>query len=185
MTVHPVHAAPTQTPMAARTLVTFRALLAALSSPGEVIALPAGHDPFALIGETLLDLETSFHTPDAALRARLGDTGARPLPAHEADYIFFPVLDDAALAALREARRGDPLEPQRAATVIIGTTFVGDAVTLRGPGISGVRRAALGLPPAFWTQRLAALSYPLGWDAFLVAPDAVAGLPRTTRVEVD
>ncbi|WP_309571733.1 phosphonate C-P lyase system protein PhnH [Deinococcus sp.] len=178
-----VGAFPVQTPAAARSQLTFRALLAALSSPGEPFALPDHDNLFALIGETLLDLETSFHTPDAALHARLADTGAHPVPAAGADYVFFSTLDDAALGELAGVRRGDALEPQRAAAVIVGTVLGGPDVTLRGPGIPGVRRAALGLPLGFWQTRRAALAYPLGWDAFLVGPGTVAGLPRTTVVD--
>ncbi|PNY81439.1 phosphonate C-P lyase system protein PhnH [Deinococcus koreensis] len=211
---------PVQTPAAARTQAAFRVLMNALSSPGEWLPLPAGAEldapepaalaPYVLIGETLLDLETTFYTPHAELRRRLLDTGAHPAAPHDADYLFLPELDAAALGALGWARRGDPLEPQRAATVLVGTELVGTglvgaghdaaghggaALTLSGPGIPGTRRAALGLPDAFWQLRRGA-TYPLGWDAFVLRGDGdagrsaqlasaqVAGLPRTTAVEV-
>lgn len=174
--------APVQTPVAARTQIAFRVLMAALASPGEAFALPGGHEPFALIGETLLDLETSYAAPDGELGLRLADTGARARPPHGADFVFFPVLDDAALDLLSGVRCGDALEPERAATVIIGTAFGGEEVVLSGPGIPGIRRAALGLNPAFWTRRRDVMSYPLGWDAFLVGGSRVVGLPRTTLV---
>lgn len=175
-------ATPVQTPFEARTQEVFTALLWALSRPGEVQPLPAGDDAFALIGETLLDLETSFHTPDETLKARLVLTGAPHVSAAEAEYLFFPIWDELAREAVKQARRGDALYPDRAATLIVPAGFSGEAQSWRGPGINGNKRVTATLPDGFETLREKAVNYPLGWDALLVGPSGVVGLPRTTTI---
>jgi alpha-D-ribose 1-methylphosphonate 5-triphosphate synthase subunit PhnH len=41
------------------------------------------------------------------------------------------------------------------------------------------------IPETFWALREQTCRYPLGWDVLLVSNDRVAGLPRTTRIEVE
>lgn len=175
-------ATPVQTPFEACTQEVFTALLWALSRPGEVQTIPAGDDAIALIGETLLDLETSFYTPDETLKARLVLTGAPHVSAAEAEYLFFPVWDDHAREVVKQARRGDALYPDRAATLIVPAGFMGEAQPWHGPGIDGERNVTVTLPEGFETLRDKAMNYPLGWDALLVGPSGVIGLPRTTTI---
>lgn len=175
-------ATPVQTPFEACTQEVFTALLWALSRPGEVQTIPAGDDAFALIGETLLDLETSFYTPDETLKARLVLTGAPHVSAAEAEYLFCPVWDDHAREVVKQARRGDALYPDRAATLIVPAGFMGEAQPWHGPGIDGERKVTVTLPEGFETLRDKAMNYPLGWDALLVGPSGVIGLPRTTTI---
>ncbi|WP_291431224.1 phosphonate C-P lyase system protein PhnH [Deinococcus sp.] len=177
-------ATPVQTPFEAKTQEVFTALLWALSRPGEVQAIPAGDDAFALIGETLLDLESSFYTPDETLRERLLLTGAPHVPATEAEYLFFSVWNDDAREAIRQARRGDALYPDRAATLVLPAGFSGQVWVWRGPGINGEAHMSVTLPDDLAELREEAVQYPLGWDAFLVGECRVMGLPRTTQIEV-
>lgn len=177
---------PAYTPAEARDRETFLALLWALAHPGSVQTLPTPSETSALplIGSALLDLETTFYTPDAALTDVLRRTGARSVPPTAAAYHFYPVLDAGALDAIALAATGTPLRPDESALLIIGCPLTGHPVTLRGPGIHGTIAAPIGaLPAAFWALRMAALRYPLGWDAVLVDGQRITGLPRTTRTD--
>ena len=90
---------PIYTADEARDRETFLALMWSLSYPGRIQALPGAantYDSFVHIGQALLDLESSFYTPDAALASALGATGARALPPTDAAYHFYPALTDAA-----------------------------------------------------------------------------------------
>jgi len=171
-----------------RTHRTFRALMWALSHPGRPQALPgAGLAPFLAIGETLVDLETSYYTGDEALGQLLARLGGRPRPPGEAAYQFYPVLDDAALSNLKKAPVGAHAWPDDGATLAIGASF-GAGVTLKlsGPGVAWTTELTVGrVPDAFWSLRQGAIQYPLGWDVFLVGDGRVVGLPRTTDVEVN
>jgi alpha-D-ribose 1-methylphosphonate 5-triphosphate synthase subunit PhnH len=138
------------------------------------------------IAEALIDLETSYYTPDRALLFQLSASGARALGQETALYQFYPGLQDADLAGLAAAPRGTPLAPDQSATLVIGCRFgVGTRQQWSGPGIRTRLEVVLaGLPDAFWPARQAAGPYPLGWDVFFVDSDHVLGLPRTTQVEV-
>ncbi len=176
---------PAYTPAEARTRETFLALMWALSYPGRPQTLPSVESlgSFELIAETLLDLETSYFTPDPALATRLEHSGARALPADRAAYHFYPAVTDAELAHIRQASAGTLLYPDEAATLVIGCTIgTGKAFTLHGPGTAGETSVLLGgLPGAFWSLR-ASVRFPLGWDVFLVDGQQVLGLPRSTTL---
>lgn len=177
-------AVPFYSPAEALARETFLALMWALSYPGRAQALPAvASDPFVAIAETLLDLETSYYTPDAALAAALARTGARALPADAAAYHFYPALP--ALELLKAASVGTMLYPDTAAALVIGCQFdAGVSARLSGPGIQGSAALRVDLPAAFFELRAACMRYPLGWDVFLVDGARVIGLPRTTMIEL-
>lgn len=185
-----VGAAPVASPAELRSRAAFLALLWALSYPGRIQELPsdaAGASPdtrsaLLTVAETVLDLETSFFTPDDALAGLLARSGARALPAHEAAYHFYPALDARTLDLVAQARVGSYLYPDQAATLILGCRLSkGTRLLLQGPGIAGQAELLVdGLPSALWALRAEKASYPLGWDIFLVDGTRVAGLPRTT-----
>jgi alpha-D-ribose 1-methylphosphonate 5-triphosphate synthase subunit PhnH len=177
---------PPYTTSEAQSRETFLALMWALSYPGRTQMLPNQGEPFTLIGETLLDLETSFFTSDAQLKVRLAQTGARLLAPERAAYHFYPTLNDAALATIASASIGTLSYPDQAATLIIGARFEnGTALNLTGPGINGSISIQIdGIPASFWTLRGRA-AFPLGWDAFFVDRLAVLGLPRSTKVTLE
>jgi alpha-D-ribose 1-methylphosphonate 5-triphosphate synthase subunit PhnH len=162
---------------------TFHALMMSLAFPGRPHQIPE-HDVFYAIGETLLDIETTFFTPDAALSAVFTRLGSRAVDVHTAAYIFIPTLTDAHLSDLALASTGTMLYPDQSATLIVGATFAsGESFSLTGPGIKPDEPQSIqigGVPAAFWELRARVCHYPLGWDVFLVDGRQVIGLPRTT-----
>jgi alpha-D-ribose 1-methylphosphonate 5-triphosphate synthase subunit PhnH len=176
---------------------TFQVLLGALSRPGHIFTLPGrlftAQQSCAQIGLALLDLETSFYTPDSALRQSLQRSGARFLTVAHAAYLFFPDAEAFEPMMLRQtldtigrASVGSITDPDDGATVVVaGQLGAGLALRLHGPGIQGETELAVeGLPPAFWQLRSALITYPLGVDLFVVDGNQVVGLPRTTVVEM-
>jgi len=172
---------PPYTAEEAQARETFLALMWSLSYPTRPHTLPSG-DALLLIGHALLDLETSFYTPDLVLMQALRRTGARAVHPQAAAYHFYPQLDDAALRTISEANVGVLSFPDEAATLIIAAPLTGGPVChLRGPGILGRAALSAQLPPAFW-QRRSKARFPLGWDVFLVDGSQVVGLPRSAQV---
>lgn len=182
----------------------FNALLGALSCPGRCYPLPtaaprSGFTPTQqscwLIGEALLDAETTFFTPDATLGQALTFTTARWSSPEMAAYhfypdayYFFPELapfdaPQANLASVRYAPTGT-VHADQAATLVIACEFGrGIGLRLAGPGVTGYAKLSVaGIPADFWQLRAEAVRYPLGWDIFLVDQDQVVGLPRATKI---
>lgn len=176
---------PLYTAAEAQSRETFLALMWALSYPGRVHKMPEGVRAFQLVAETLLDLETSYFTPDESLGGMLATTGAHARQATEAAYHFYEQVTDAALADIRQASVGTMLYPDTAATLVIGCTLnSGIAFVLSGPGVNGQQAVKIGgLPDKFWELRDTACKFPLGWDVFLVDGQQVIGLPRSIRME--
>ncbi|MBI1282690.1 MAG: phosphonate C-P lyase system protein PhnH [Anaerolineaceae bacterium] len=176
---------PPYTAAEAQSRETFLALMWALSYPGRVHQLPVGANAFALIAETLLDLETSYFSPDESLQSILASTGAHARPPAEAAYHFYEQISDVSLSDIRQASVGTMLYPDTAATLIIASTLnSGREFDLSGPGVNGQQAIQVGgLPDALWQLRDTACKYPLGWDVFLVDGHQVLGLPRSTRLE--
>src|SRR5262245_9887390 len=108
----------------ARMRSTFLAIMWALSYPGSPNALPVqteGFDslnPFEAIAESLLDLETSYYTPDESLAHYCARTTARGETPERAEYLFFPEVREHDLAAIARASVGTMLYPDQAATLI-------------------------------------------------------------------
>lgn len=177
---------PAFTPEEARTRETFLAMMWSLAYPGRVHNLPAEGEVYTLIGETLLDLETSFYTPDEGLIEVLAATGSRLLTPERAAYHFYPVLSDALLDTVKQASIGTLEFPDESATLIIGCTLgTGQTLQLTGPGIPPAQEMSVqvgGLPVGFWELREKANRYPRGWDVLLVDGRQMVGLPRTTQL---
>jgi alpha-D-ribose 1-methylphosphonate 5-triphosphate synthase subunit PhnH len=170
---------------------TFRALMSALSFPGRVFHLPLGDvstiTSFATIGETLLDLETTYYTPDDDMDTYLGRTGARAAPANQAAYHFYPLVDSMTMSSITAAAMGTMLYPDQSATFFVGCKLRARVtLQLTGPGIPMSDQLQVNqLPRDFWTVRKQAIDhYPLGWDVILVDGRDIVGLPRTTQIEV-
>lgn len=181
---------PAYTAEEARSRETFLALMWSMSYPGRIYTLPAqGLDAFAAIGDTLLDLETSFYTPDAVLAGHLGRNGARHLEPERASYHFYLVLQTHTLETVKQASIGTLLYPDQSATLIIGCQFgTGAKFQLTGPGIPANTSQTIeiaGIPDEFWSLRASANRYPRGWDIMLVADGQVISLPRTTEIRVE
>jgi alpha-D-ribose 1-methylphosphonate 5-triphosphate synthase subunit PhnH len=176
---------PLQTDFEAKTHAAFDALMWAFSYPGRIqnLNLEPNQTGFMAIADSLLDLETSAWTNDKALELKLRATGAKIKSLEQADYVFcteFPVLD-----LLRIIRRGTPLAPETAATLIINSKLkTGQKVRLSGAGIQDSIEIKLDLPPEFWAVREEVIAYPIGWDVLITDGSSLLGLPRTTRIEV-
>ena len=197
VTVAPSHS-PISTAAETAARRTFQALLTALSNPGRSVTLPVApdstYDSCVQIGATLLDLETSFYTPHAALRTALAATGARIRPPAQAAYLFWPASTafvgsslHATLDAIAQAAVGTITDPDQGATLIVACTLgQGWRLQLHGPGIQ-YRQPLLvdQLPLDFWQVRAAKVHYPLGIDLFLVDGNQIVGLPRTTLIEIE
>jgi len=174
----------------ARTRETFLALMWSLSYPGCIYNLPvAGDDCLRAIADTLLDLETSFYTPDTDLKPYLSRNGARALDASKADYHFYPAFTHDMLNTVQQANLGTLMYPDQSATLIIGCTFgSGTNLALSGPGIPTKESCHIqveAIPTAFWTLRKKAMHYPRGWDVYLVSQSHIIGLPRTTQIAAE
>ena len=192
---------PLSTPSETLARSTFTQLMWALSYPGRRYGLPgynanassaATFNSCITIGNTLLDLETTFFTPDAQFAHVLTRTGARGVSAASAAYHFYPNLPTLQqttemLAFVAEASVGTLLYPDQAATLIIGCKLgAGLSMRWRGPGLLGESALVVGgLPASFWRLREERVIYPLGWDLLLLDGDQVVGLPRTTTIEID
>jgi alpha-D-ribose 1-methylphosphonate 5-triphosphate synthase subunit PhnH len=183
-------AVPTLTPIENKTRDTFLVLMWALSNPGRICTLPQGVIPgipaFTAIGETLLDLETSFYTPDDLLAQVLTRTTARSVAPGTAAYHFYPEFAEVHLSALEKAPIGTLLYPDQSATVVIDCQFeTGQNLTLSGPGIQTTKQIQIArIPPAVWALRQQTTRYPLGWDIFLLSGNQVIGIPRSTLIEL-
>lgn len=172
----------------------FRCLLQAASQPGKLFTLP----PFECgaleaLGRTLLDHEVSFRAiGDEAIETgeRLaGITGARAVPIAEADFALISGGDSA--GAVLTLKRGELERPEWGATAIYTVEELSNtgslALKLTGPGVPGAR--TLGIEGLSATEvegiRESRRDYPLGVDVYLVdGAGRVAGLPRSTRLEV-
>ncbi|MBI1259096.1 MAG: phosphonate C-P lyase system protein PhnH [Chloroflexi bacterium] len=182
---------PFYTAEEARTRETFLALMWSISHPGRAYSLPvAGYAALSAIGETLLDLETSYYTPDFELASEFARLSARSLPPERAQYHFYPELTHRHLATLAQASAGTMLNPDRSATIIIGCELgSGQTFRLSGPGIAYHTDIKLDLiPDAFWDLRAQLVRFPLGWDVFFVSGGErsaaqVVGLPRSAKLE--
>ncbi|MES2385895.1 MAG: phosphonate C-P lyase system protein PhnH [Pseudomonadota bacterium] len=180
----PVHEAQT----------AFRAVLEALSRPGQPVAIGRPVKGLALgpaMAHLLLAL-TDDDTPvwwqqaggEAADWLRF-HTGA-PVAAAPADAAFAVIADVGAMPALDRFAAGSVESPEHAATLLIEVPSLsaGPAVEWHGPGIREMQTVRLaGLPGSFWTQWQANhAAFPQGVDIVFTCADAALGLPRTTRV---
>ena len=172
----------------------FRCLLQAAAQPGRLFTLP----PFACGGieataRTLLDHEVTFRTlgeraPDVE-RHLSQFTGARVAPIEEVDFALVSGGDTDGMVL--KLKRGTLERPEWGATAIYAVEELSNSDTLSlelsGPGIPGTRTLSIeGLAAAEAEAiRETRQEYPLGIDVYLIdAAGRVAGLPRSTRLEV-
>ncbi len=190
------------------TQAVFRTLLDTLSRPGRIgtidNVLPASrenarsHLPHARADLAtfaallaLCDYSTPvwLAQPDAVLGSALRFHTGAPLVDEPHDAAFAYVHDASSLPPLSSFAPGEPETPGQSVTLIVRVDSLtqGSPVVLRGPGIAHTHIIApAGLPERFWRERaeLAPL-FPCGIDCYLVCGDALIGLPRTIRVELN
>lgn len=167
----------------------YRTLLGAFAEPGSVAALDdhAAPEP-AWVGvlAALLDGTTPLH--DHA--QRLDDRQWRLLGAPRArlaEAAFVLADGGSAPSGDLAPRTGSLLAPEQGATVVLTVTEVGRGpltLTVRGPGVDGIRRLAVaGLDRAWLASRAGwNAGFPLGVDLVLADRARIAAIPRTTVV---
>lgn len=167
----------------------FREVLQAMARPGRIARITGATPPPGLsvaaasVLLTLADETTPVHLAGTCDSAAIRDylrfhTGA-PISARK--HAAFAVGDWAALAPLDDYALGTDEYPDRSATLIVEMPALSDAgARLTGPGIRS--HAHLSLPeigPFIANAR----HFPRGLDFIFTSGDAIAALPRTTRVE--
>jgi alpha-D-ribose 1-methylphosphonate 5-triphosphate synthase subunit PhnH len=177
---------------------TFRAVLAAMASPGTAgeVCGPASvgplHSATLAVALTLLDRDTPVWLDAVADGAEVRDNlrfhCGCPLTQVPEAASFAIISNARSMLPLERFEVGDDLYPDRAATLIVQLESLsgGAELVLSGPGIENRRvlRAA-GLPEDFAAQwELNHSLYPCGVDLILTAGASVAALPRSTRLEV-
>lgn len=179
---------------------SFRAVMDAMARPGSVQRITASAGAprpmmpgTAAIAITLFDHDTPLWldpamsaTPDAAKWLKFHTSA--PQVSDPAASAFALIAEPAALPALDRFAFGTPEYPDRSTTLIlqIGSLTDGPAVELRGPGIDGTTMLRATIKPSDLFERLSinATLFPRGIDVVLVVGDAIAAIPRTTRVAV-
>ena len=183
----------------------FRVLLEAVGRPGRAVRLQAleqntGFAAALAVGQCLLDNEVSLcvaggGNAGALQIALIEATRARPEEPEKADFIF--VTGDESQAQVMRAKRGSLSFPEQGATLVYCLGLDGGAaiacehlrIRLSGPGIQAPEGISPGLSPialsTFQTLKMVNADYPLGVDAFFVAPDGeLMALPRSTQIRL-
>lgn len=168
----------------------FRCVLQATARPGKLFTLPPTEAaPPETLALALLDHEVTFYALGEEAGERLArETGARLSPLPEADFALISGGDsDGAVLGLG---RGTLERPETGATAVYAVEQLGAGpltLGLSGPGISGERTLGVEGLSLGETEviRESRADYPLGVDVYLVdRAGRVAGLPRSTRLEV-
>lgn len=185
---------------------TFRAVMDVMARPGTIRAVaglaaaPAPLSPVAAaVVLTLADFETPvFLDPALADAPEVGrwlafHTGASMVrePSRAA---FALIADPLAMPDFSAFAIGTDPYPDRSTTLIVQVSALHEAgrgsatppLMLDGPGIRGSASLGVAGLPGDMAARLAAnrALFPRGVDLILAGPDAVAALPRSTRVRL-
>lgn len=168
----------------------FRAILDAMARPGTIHKVEGAAPPAPLSVAagvallTLADATTPVHLAGTANCQTLRDWVAFHIgaPLVEADRADFAVGTWEDLQPVNRFRIGDPDYPDRSATLIIEVDrLTNHGATLTGPGIAIATWLSLPETVAFAANRSL---FPLGFDCLFTLGNRLAGLPRSTRVEV-
>ena len=177
---------------------TFRSVMDAMARPGTVqrvaatVGAPGGMmRGTAAIALTLFDHDTPIwldplmSTTSEVARWLKFHTSA-PVVADSSIAHFAVIADASALPDLGRFSFGSNEYPDRSTTLILQVESLtqGPAFELRGPGIDGAAILRARIRPADLFERLAinATLFPRGIDVVLVDDDAIAAIPRTTRL---
>ncbi|HZC95128.1 MAG TPA: phosphonate C-P lyase system protein PhnH [Bradyrhizobium sp.] len=179
---------------------TFRSVLRAMASPGQIVDVGDSLAPPPLLGRaaaaallTLADFETPLWIAPSFAGSGVGaylefHTGA-PLAASPENAAF--ALADAAADAVEFIRfsQGTAEYPDRSTTLILQVRRLSPGAGLRlvGPGVRGASELNIApLPADFLAQWQANhASFPLGIDLILAAGSRLAALPRSVGVTGD
>lgn len=176
----------------------FRAVMDAMARPGTPQSLaPALVSPSPLssgagaIALTLLDYESPFWLdqklaaePDVAQWLRF-HTGA-PIVRDPKDAAFAFIADATRVPRFDALELGTAEYPDRSTTLVVQIEHLSgsEVMRLRGPGIAGEREFAVSPCQMNLIEQLRGnhALFPRGIDLLFVTSDAVAAIPRSTRV---
>lgn len=178
----------------------FRTVLDALARPGRVMALAPRTNPPKSLSPLLGDILCALADPETPVRLCTGlakdpgiadwirfQTGAAAVSSPQ-EAAFVVADDPHALPPLSRLAPGTSDYPDRSATVLVAVPALdgGEAVTLTGPGIkASATFAPRGVSRALWQQLVANHAlYPRGIDTLFVSAGAIAGVPRSTAIEI-
>lgn len=176
----------------------FRTIMDVMAQPGTIKSIDMDLNPpaplsvtMAAIACTLIDADTSIWLDeDLAAHPEVKNwltfqTGA-PVTSNSADASFALVSSLKKMPLLESFSLGTQEYPDRSTTIIlqVESLSAGAPLTLAGPGIRDTTTfAPAPLPSNFlkqWTDNHA--NFPRGVDLIIAGPDAVACLPRSTRI---
>jgi len=179
---------------------TFRSVMEAMARPGRVQQVIAGvGTPGSLMsGAAAIALTLFDHDTPIWLDARMRQYPevAKWLKFHsgapvvdDSSISSFALIDDGgALPDLSRFALGSNEYPDRSTTLVIQVESLthGRDYELRGPGIDGVTILRATIEPMDLFERLSINEtlFPRGIDVVLVSGDAIAAIPRTTRLAV-
>jgi alpha-D-ribose 1-methylphosphonate 5-triphosphate synthase subunit PhnH len=177
---------------------TFRSVMDAMARPGTVqrVAARVGAPAGMMRGTAAIALTLFDHDTPIWLDPLMSKTSevARWLKFHtsapvvaDSSIAHFAVIGDAsALPDLGRFSFGSNEYPDRSTTLILQVESLaeGPAFELRGPGIDRAAILQARIKPVDLFERLAinATLFPRGIDVVLVNDDAIAAIPRTTRL---
>ncbi|MER8382703.1 phosphonate C-P lyase system protein PhnH [Mesorhizobium sp. M0142] len=177
----------------------FRAVMDAMARPGSVQPLPAlAHPPVPLsatagaIALALCDNDTPLWLDpalqgSAAVKSWLGFHTGAPLANTPADAHFALIATPAEMMALDGFSQGTQDYPDRSTTLIleVGDLVSGAPLLLEGPGIEKTATIAPAQMPRHFVEQWKQNNqrFPRGVDIILATSDAIACLPRTTRIK--
>jgi alpha-D-ribose 1-methylphosphonate 5-triphosphate synthase subunit PhnH len=175
----------------------FRTVMEAMARPGRILPLSAGFTPPAPLGAaaaaillTLADFETPVWLDGSLSRQEdvtgflRFHTGARFVDRPGA-AVFALIADSANAPPIASFAQGAPDYPDQSTTVVFQVeTLSGQGWIFAGPGINGEIAFGAAPLPADFTAQLTdnRAHFPLGVDMIFAGRDAIAALPRSTRL---
>jgi len=177
---------------------TFRSVMNAMARPSSVhrVAALAGAPGAMMRGTAAIALTLFDHDTPVWLDPLISKTvdvtrwfkfhtGA-PVTANSSICSFAMIGDARTIPALDRFAFGSNEYPDRSTTLILQVESLtqGPPLELRGPGINGAAMLQATIQPADLFERLEInrTLFPRGIDVVLVADDAIAAIPRTTRL---
>ncbi|MER8367912.1 phosphonate C-P lyase system protein PhnH [Mesorhizobium sp. M1378] len=178
----------------------FRVVMDAMVRPGSVQPLPALAQPPAPLSVTagaialaLCDNDTPLWLDlvlqgSAAMKSWLGFHTGAPRANTPADAHFALIATPAEMMALDGFSQGTQDYPDRSTTLIleVGDLVSGAPLLLEGPGIETTATIAPAQMPRHFVEQWKQNNqrFPRGVDVILATTDAIACLPRTTRIKI-
>ena len=177
---------------------TFRSVMDVMARPGSMqrIGAVVGAPDTMMRGTAAIALTLFDHDTPVWLDARMSETSyvakwlkfhtSAPVIADSSISSFALIGDPQNLPALDRFAFGSNEYPDRSTTLILQVESLtrGPALELSGPGIDGTAILQALIQPQDLFERLAinANLFPRGIDVVLVHDDAIAAIPRTTRL---